>query len=805
MSIYSYKTTPKANEKSIIKGDKYRITLLTSRLFRIEYSEEGVFEDRATQTVINREFDPVEFSLADDGKRLVITTDDIEIVYYGGPVSTNTLSVRMLNGSNHLGKWNYTDDNENNLMGTARTLDRANGACELETGIMSRDNNPSILDDSKSLIIEEDGSISPRKEGCFDQYIFCFGLKEHKYDYKAALKAFYKLTGQTPLIPRYALGNWWSRYYAYTQEEYVELMKRFKEEQIPFSVAVIDMDWHLVDIDPKYGSGWTGYTWNKELFPDHVEFLKFLHDEGLKTTLNLHPAEGVGAHEKAYKNMAEAMGVDPKTEKRIEFDITDEKFMENYFEHLHHPMEEEGVDFWWMDWQQGNTTAVPGLDPLWMLNHLHIIDHGRDGKRAMIFSRYSGPGSHRYPIGFSGDTFVTWDSLDFQPYFTANASNIGYGWWSHDIGGHMFGQRDAELTNRWVQLGVFSPICRLHSSNQPFINKEPWNYDRNTEYCMKKFLKLRHELVPYLYTMNYRAHKEGEPIVQPLYYNYVSDNKKVFLAEPEFECKNEFSFGTEMLVSPITKPADKETMCGCATTFLPEGDWYDFFTNDRYVGGRVFDAYRKAEDMPVFVKAGGIVPMAKLGHINDIENPENLRIKVYAGADNTFEMYEDDGETMEYASGKYAITRMQLAWGDKPVFRISKPQGDFVIPERNIEVEFIGINDNKNIKVTEDGKDKAFEAVWRDGVLVVKTETVSGDIEVAFTSPVEIKRNDVVSKAEEFLRYAEADIIQKERAFASIKGEETAVKRLANIYALDLSPEIKSALTEIITADTYNE
>ncbi len=802
---FSYKMTPKANGTSIVKGDKYRFTILTSRLFRIEYNEDGVFEDRATQTVINREFDPVEFSVNDEGQRIIITTEDIEIVYYGGPISTNTLSVRTRSGSNRLGRWNYTDDNKNNMGGTARTLDCVDGACELETGIMSRDDNPAILDDSKSLIVEEDGSILPRAEGCFDQYIFCFGLKEFQYDYKSALKAFYKLTGQTPLIPRYALGNWWSRYHAYTQEEYTELMKRFKEEEIPLSVAVIDMDWHLVKIDTKYGSGWTGYTWNKELFPDHVGFLKFLHDEGLKTSLNLHPAEGIGVHEKAYKSMAEAMGVDPKTEKRIEFDITDKKFMENYFKHIHNPLEEEGVDFWWIDWQQGNTTSVPGLDPLWMLNHFHTIDHGRDGKRTMIFSRYSGPGSHRYPIGFSGDTFITWDSLDFQPYFTANASNIGYGWWSHDIGGHMFGKRDAELTNRWVQFGVFSPICRLHSSNFIFINKEPWNFDRNTEYCMKKFLKLRHELVPYLYTMNYRAHKESEPIMQPLYYNYKNDAGKEFYKKPEFEHKNEYSFGTEMLVSPITKPADKDTMCGCATTYLPDGDWYDFFTNVRYVGGRIFDAYRRAEDMPVFVKAGGIVPMAKLSHINDIENPENMRIKVYAGANNIFEMYEDDGETMDYASGKYAISKMELEWGEKPVFKISKPQGDFVLPERNFEVEFIGVKENKNIKVTEDGKEKAFETEWRDGVLAVKTYAVSGDIEISFTSPVEIKKNDVVSWAKEFLRYAETEVEIKESAFGYIVNSESAVTRLADIYSLDLSPEMKGALTEIITSDTYGE
>ena len=156
-------------------------------------------------------------------------------------------------------------------------------------------------------------------------------------------------------------------------------MVRFQREQIPFSVAVIDMDWHLVDIPPKYGTGWTGYTWNRELFPDPPEFLAWLHEQGLKVTLNVHPADGVRAHEEAYPRMAEVLGIDPASGTAVEFDVTDRAFLEAYFDVLHHPMEEDGVDFWWVDWQQGKKTRIPGLDPLWMLNHYHYLDSTRAG------------------------------------------------------------------------------------------------------------------------------------------------------------------------------------------------------------------------------------------------------------------------------------------------------------------------------------------------------------------------------------------------------------------------------------------
>ena len=291
-------------------------------------------------------------------------------------------------------------------------------------------------------------------------------------------RALYRLTGSTPLLPRFALGNWWSRYHPYSAAEYLDLMDRFAADDVPLSVAVLDMDWHLVDIDPKYGTGWTGYTWNRDLFPDPPGVPRAsCTRRGLATSLNVHPAEGVHAHEERYAGGGAAHAASiPSRSSRSHSTRPTARSCRRTSKQLHHPLEDEGVDFWWLDWQQGGVTRIAGLDPLWLLNHFHYLDSGRDGRRPLTFSRYAGVGSHRYPVGFSGDTVISWASLDFQPYFTATASNVGYGWWSHDIGGHFFGVKDDELATRWVQLGVYSPILRLHSSLSPFNTKEPWRF-----------------------------------------------------------------------------------------------------------------------------------------------------------------------------------------------------------------------------------------------------------------------------------------------------------------------------------------
>jgi alpha-glucosidase (family GH31 glycosyl hydrolase) len=333
------------------------------------------------------------------------------------------------------------------------------------------------------------------------------------------------------------LGNWWSRYWKYSDKELKELMLEFKNRSIPLSVCIVDMDWHIVE--NKYSAGWTGYTWNRELFPEPEKFMKFIHGLGLKTALNLHPASGVHPHEERYSEMAEFMGIDPKSEKPVEFDVTDPKFINGYFNILHHPLEDQGVDFWWMDWQQGTNTKMANLDPLFLLNHLHFYDLGRDGvKRPFVFSRFSGMGSQRYPIGFSGDTVVSWESLKFQPYFTLTASNAAYGWWSHDIGGHMFGTEDSELYTRWVQLGVFSPILRIHSTNNPYQDRRPWNQEPDAYEVIKNAMNLRHAFIPYLYAMAWETTEKSIPLIRPMYY-YHPENER------SYGCKNQYYFGSQ--------------------------------------------------------------------------------------------------------------------------------------------------------------------------------------------------------------------------------------------------------------------
>jgi alpha-glucosidase (family GH31 glycosyl hydrolase) len=612
--------------------------MLAPRLLRVERSANGQFEDAATQIVWRRDFCTEEanyFTVEGKGSVSVLSqTNSGELCFR---VDTSTGRVRSITLADGRTVSNYK---KGNLKGTRRTLDFTFGKVKIDDGMASR-GGVAVLDDSNSLLLSEDKeTILPREHAESDCYYFAYGS-----DYRGCLQDFYRLTGEVPMIPRFALGNWWSRYKAYTQREYMELMERFERENIPITVATVDMDWHWVDLArfgaltqnekgrPFQGSGWTGYSWNTDLFPDYKQFLSDLHAKGYHVPLNLHPADGVRAFETQYEAMAKAMGVDPASKQPIEFDLTDPKFRKAYFEVLHHPFERDGVDFWWIDWQQGKSSKLPGLDPLWALNHYHYRDNG------LILSRYAGPGSHRYPLGFSGDTAINWRVLKFQTYFTATAANAGYGWWSHDIGGHHYGKKDDELYIRWLQYGVFNPINRLHSTSNEFAGKEPWKAGDEANRLAGDFLRLRHRLIPYLYSMAHRAHAEGAALCEPLYYQY--PNEKGAYAH-----QGNYFFGSELLAAPIVGRRSPATLRAAANVWLPAGRWTDIFTGQVYEGGREYKVYRGVESIPVFAKAGAILPMGPPceNANNDTTPPGTLYLDVWRG-NNTFTLYEDEGET----------------------------------------------------------------------------------------------------------------------------------------------------------------
>jgi len=794
-------THPLADPENIIKGDHYRITLLTKSLVRLEYSPAGHFVDEATQSIINRNFPRVDFTYRETGEGLIVRTEYFQLNYDKKEFSGKGLSCLALNveaegasGWNRM-PWHY-GEKEETLKGTTRTLDNVDGACSLEEGLMSVFKGCTCVDDSHSLLLSEDGWVRPRDGKGQDIYLFAYGFR-----YREALKDFYFLCGKTPMLPRFALGNWWSRYYKYTEESYMELMGRFDKEGIPFSVAVIDMDWHLVDIDPKYGSGWTGYTWNREMFPDPERFLQRLHDRGMHTTLNVHPADGIRAFEDCYPQVAEAMGVDREKEEPVNFDIADPRFLEVYLEKVHHPMEEEGVDFWWIDWQQGTKTRVEGLDPLWMLNHYHFLDSARDGKRPMTFSRYAGVGSHRYPVGFSGDTVISWESLDFQPYFTSTASNIGYGWWSHDIGGHMRGTRSDELEARWYQYGVFAPITRLHSTQNEYIVKEPWKFRRDVCETMKEFLRLRHRMAPYLYTMNYRAWKEDLPICQPLYYEYPGKGEAYIR-------KNQYLFGSELMVAPITTPGITQLNMAEVKVWLPEGLWFDFFTDMVYQGGRSLCMYRGIDKIPVLAKAGAIIPMTEdLSVAGASDNPAELTVQVYPGADNTVTLYEDDNVSNDYQDGICAKTEMRQEWSDGQLRFVIEPvegEASLIPGERTFKVIFHKLW-AKEVTVAVNGLRQQGETRRCGSTLEVTVASVKPEDQVTILveGDVKIAENPVEEAVAGILHRAEIEFEQKDRIHELVRKDKNRPAALfGELQVLEVQEALCGAIMEIVGALT---
>ena len=784
---------------AVIAGEGYRITVLTDRLIRLEYEPESRFRDSATTAAINRRFPLPKFEVRRENGLLTVETDGVRLVYDEKPFSAEGLTAVLKNSLlNHGSVWHY-GESVHNLMGTARTLDRADGAMvkgrmpgekdeplPVEEGLMSLDGF-AALDDSRSMGMDEAGNLTPADGRGVDLYLFAYG-----WDFKGALRDFYHLSGPTPTVPRYALGNWWSRYYCYTEQTYKALIERFDAEKVPLSVAVIDMNWHITELDPKYGAGWTGYTWNPEMFPDPKAMLDWLHARRLKVTLNDHPADGIRACEDLYPAMATEMGIDPASGHPVDFDASSEKFLKAYEKVVLDSFEETGVDFWWIDWQQRGGSSIPGVDPLFVLNHTRWLYANRKGDVGMTFSRYGGPGSHRYPVGFSGDSCITWESLAFQPYFTATAANIGYGWWSHDIGGHMLGIRDEELSVRWLQFGVFSPILRLHSTTSEFLSKEPWNYAMASCAIMEDFLRLRHRLVPWLYGQALRSVEAGSAILYPVYYDY---NPGWEIMKVQYD---EYIFGGEMLVAPIVKPAQRDTGLADASVWLPEGTWIDFFTGRSYAGGQTLKVYRKLSEIPVFVRPGTIVPMDGSQVLeNGCPLPEKITFRVFCGASGEYALIEDNGCRPGSPAYRRCDTRCVLEEGEGLTVRIDAARGaaELLPKNRSVCVELVGVGDTMPDAAT-CGYQAGYDAPTR--TLRLALDAPAGEaVELRWNArPAcpELDRADMVYR---LLLPVQMSNVDKDRMLEIARRVKKPEHRLAAWMAFDLPEGLIGALAEL--------
>lgn len=691
---------PKADDKAVVVAGNARFTVLTPQLVRMEWSEDGVFEDRATLTFVNRRLPVPEFKVRNGSSKVVIETSDLKLTYVkNGKFSPENLRAEfMLNGKKVV--WHYGDKDTLNLMGTTRTLDKADGwklgKEPMEPGIISR-GGWSVVDDSSRHVLTPTDShwgewVECRPEGeRQDIYLFAYG-----HEYTKALGDYVKVAGAIPLPPKYAFGYWWSRYWQYSDNELRDLVNQIRSMDIPLDVLIVDMDWHetwgLRRNNPKkdeYGQriGWTGYTWKKQLFPSPKNFLDWCHDNRLKVSLNLHPASGIQPYEEPYERFVKAYGWTEEG-KSVPFRIDEQKWADAYFETVLEPMEKDGVDFWWLDWQQWrNSKYTKGLSNTFWLNHTFIRHMENNGdERPIIHHRWGGLGSHRYQVGFSGDTYTSWETLGFLPWFTSTASNVGYGYWGHDIGGHAFRRgvtvTDPELYTRWLQYGVFTPIFKTHCTKNRNIERRIWQFPDHMFY-MRDAIRLRYDLAPYIYNAAREAFDTGISMCRPMYYYWPE-------ADEAYDMKEQYMFGNDLLVTAVAEPADKTTGLASRSVWFPEGKWYDFVSGELIDGDCVRTLHYTIAENPRYARAGAIIPMNPSSVQNLQDECRTLVLTFVPGADGELSLYEDDGKSKNYAE-EFATTRIEKTTsGDRVKVVIHPRKGTYTDApsSRNYELRF---------------------------------------------------------------------------------------------------------------------
>jgi alpha-glucosidase (family GH31 glycosyl hydrolase) len=678
----TYDNNPVPNPAAVVTAGNARFTVLTSRMIRMEWSPNSQFDDRASFGVINRNLPVPSFSTSTSGSTLVIDTADIQLRYTKSgtetpPFSASNLAVILKGTDGIKTQWSAGDVNSGNLLGTVRTLDGVNGGIQLNCSLQTRDDlhctfglistlGWNVFDESERPVYDD----SPwpwcesRNTSAYAQYTDWYFMG-HGLNFKQALADYTMIGGPLPLPPRFVFGLWWSRYWAFSDIESIELINEYEIHDTPLDVFVTDMDWHLTFYkEASKGKkdqagqpmGWTGFTWDPNLFPNPKAFLDYCKSKGLKNTLNLHPASGVQPWEERYPEMANASGINPESQIYVPFQIENKTFAQNLWNIMLQPIEEQGIDFWWLDWQQGeDVTTVPGVNPTFWLNYVFFTnpDQWANEKRPMLFHRWGGLGNHRYQIGFTGDVVPSWASLQFQPYFTATAANVGFGYWSHDIGGHTL-PSPPEIYTRWVQWGAFAPVLRTHCTKSPINDRRIWAYPLTNFFIMREAMKLRAELVPYIYTASRIAHDTGVPFLRSLYYDWPTQNEA-------YNYPQQYVFGDDIVVSPVTSPVDYRGLVEW-NVWIPPGTWVEWFSGLTLSGPQIVTRGYALTDIPAFVRAGTVLPLVDYkdrpltGGAQLIPNTLTFRVFACPGCSGSTVVYEDDGDTTQYQ------TNSSVAW-----------------------------------------------------------------------------------------------------------------------------------------------
>lgn len=765
----------KANIENIIVGEKYRFTILTERLIRLEYNESGVFLDRPTEFAQFRNTPKVKFEVQDNNKYLLIKTKYFQVTYLknrpfnGGKINPiANLKVDLLNTDR---MWYYGYPEVRNYGTPFVSFENTNNKLKLKRGLYSIEGFASF-DDSKTNVMNDNFEYVKREDESIDIYLFMY-----LNDYLSALNDYYSLTGYPPLIPRYSLGNWWSRNIDYNDNSVKELIDEFNEREIPLSILLLDKKWHINNYENKIID--SGFTWDNTKFKNPSLMINYLHSKGIRLGLNIDPSDGIYPYEKNYNEFKKSLNIN--TEGIIPFNVFSINFVREYFNYLINPLIQDGVDFFWIDINETKNN-----------NTLNVLDdyHYKFGaidyrKRPFIMTRNPGIVEHRYPVTYSGKTIVSWDTLKLIPKYNMLSTDIGNSFIAHDIGGYYNGMEDNELYTRFVQLGIFSPILKFGSEDGKFYKREPWRWSYKTYKITKDYLNLRHKLIPYLYSESYKYHKEGRPLIIPLYY----EQPEVY-DDPIYN--SEYFFGSEFFVSPILKSKDYVMNRVIHRFYLPVGTWYDYVTGKRFQGGKQYLSFFKDEDYPVYVKAGAIIPLGHNENINDTTPPKNMEIQIFPGKSNTYKLYEDDGISELYKKGYYLLTSIEYTYVKNNYTVVVRPiEGKSgIIPDtRNYKFNFRNTKFADEVTVYINNTKVEFNKYYKNTSFIVEVNNVPTTSQLT----VICKGNDIEISAERiFMEDIESIIsdlqintVMKERIDEILNRDEPIKKKRIAIRKLE--------------------
>ena len=523
-------------------------------------------------------------------------------------------------------------------------------------------------------------------------YYFLYGP-----EYDRIIAAYRELTGAAPLFGKWAYGFWQCKNRYQSQEELLGVAHKYRELHIPVDNIVQDWFWWNTMGEPVF---------NKN-YPDPKGMIDDLHHNHFHLMISVWPNFRPGSP--VYDDMdkrgffidrTKVAGFHPAGQAL--YDAFNPQARSYYWQLMNKALFAIGVDAWWLDTTEpetegreenvlvhnkvaiGNGARYANLYPLMTTTGVYQGQRGEsDRKRVFILSRSAFAGSQRNAAAvWSGDVNSDWVTLKRQIPAGLNYSLSGLPYWTTDIGGVVDGNPDdpayRELFVRWFEYGTFCPIFRLHGTRSTNQN-ELWAYGSEAQQILTSFDRLRYRLMPYIYSLAWRTTSEGYTPMRPLVMDFLDDVRARNIAD-------QFMFGPAILVNPVTEPG-----ATARHLYLPKSKWYDFWTGTAAEGGRAIDASAPLDRIPLFVRAGSLVPMGPDVEYAAEKPADPIELRVYLGADGSFLLYEDENDTYDYEKGAFATIAFQ--WDDaKRTLTIGERKGSFpgMLGNRTFHIVFVG-------------------------------------------------------------------------------------------------------------------